>query len=56
VQDEKPHNRRDDTGAPERSAKRPYSTPKLVEYGHVAKLTQSGGNTVTESTIPKMQV
>jgi hypothetical protein len=30
------------------SARRPYAPPTLVEYGSVAKLTQSGGNTVVE--------
>lgn len=30
------------------SLRRPYSRPTLVEYGSVAKLTQSGGNTVVE--------
>jgi hypothetical protein len=30
------------------SGRRPYTPPTLVEYGSVAKLTQSGGNTVVE--------
>jgi hypothetical protein len=33
--------------------RRPYATPRLVEYGNVAKLTQSGGNTKVESGNPK---
>ena len=28
--------------------RRPYTTPALIEYGSVAKLTQSGGNTLLE--------
>lgn len=28
-----------------RPAKRPYRTPHLERYGHVSKLTQSGGST-----------
>lgn len=31
-----------------------YSTPQLEEYGHVAKLTQSGGSTKTEAGNPLM--
>jgi hypothetical protein len=27
-----------------KTTKKPYSPPKLVEYGHVAKLTQGGGS------------
>ena len=30
--------------AHEREGKRPYATPRLIEYGSVAKLTQSGGS------------
>jgi hypothetical protein len=29
--------------AGEESAKKPYVSPRLVEYGNVAKLTSSGG-------------
>lgn len=35
--------------------KRPYAKPKLQEYGSVAKLTQSGGSTMTESGVPLMR-
>ncbi len=28
--------------------RRPYDTPKLIEYGTVAKLTQAGGNSSTD--------
>lgn len=34
--------------------KRPYAKPKLLEYGSVAKLTQSGGSTTSEPA-PKMK-
>lgn len=30
------------------SPKKTYAKPRLVEYGSVAKLTQSGGSTTTE--------
>jgi hypothetical protein len=41
----------DEQRTPERAArdrepKRPYTPPRLIEYGSVAKLTQSGGSTV----------
>ena len=29
----------------EREGKRPYATPRLIEYGSVAKLTQATGST-----------
>jgi hypothetical protein len=29
-------------------ARRPYVTPELIEYGTVAKLTQTGGQTVSD--------
>ena len=32
-----------------------YSTPRLEEYGHVAKLTQSGGSTKSEAGNPRMR-
>ncbi len=32
--------------------RRPYVTPTLVQYGSVAKLTQSGSSTSPEGTIP----
>ncbi len=31
-----------------RTGKKPYTTPGLVEYGSVAKLTQTGGVTVKD--------
>lgn len=33
----------------QRKQKRPYAKPRLLEYGSVAKLTQSGGTTRTET-------
>lgn len=38
---------------PSSEAKKPYSAPKLTEYGSVSKLTMSGGSTWTESGVPK---
>ena len=32
----------------EKGKRRPYAKPKLLEYGSVAKLTQSGGSTANE--------
>jgi len=29
---------------PSRGSRRPYATPRLVEYGSVAKLTHGGGS------------
>ena len=40
--------------APEtRAARRPYSKPKVQEYGSIAKLTQSGGSTKPEGGTKK---
>ena len=33
---------------PSGKPRRPYAKPKLLEYGSVAKLTQSGGSTANE--------
>jgi len=35
--------------------RRAYTTPRLQRYGHVSKLTQSGGTTLSEAGNPKMQ-
>ena len=35
--------RHDEAGRNARPARRPYTAPKLVEYGSVAKLTQGNG-------------
>lgn len=32
-----------------------YTTPRLEEYGHVSKLTQSGGSTKVEAGNPAMK-
>lgn len=37
-------------------ARRPYVAPELVEYGSIAKLTQSGGSTRSESGVPVMRM
>ena len=40
------------TGASgEHGKRRPYAKPLLIEYGSVAKLTQSGGSTVNEPAV-----
>jgi len=31
--------------------RRPYATPELIEYGTVAKLTQTGGETAHDSLV-----
>lgn len=33
-----------------RVTRKQYSAPRLVEYGHVGKLTQSGGNTHSDGS------
>jgi hypothetical protein len=35
--------------------RRPWETPQLIEYGSVAKLTQSGGSTAKESGVPSQK-
>jgi hypothetical protein len=37
---------------PDRPARKPYVTPRLEEYGHVAKLTQGGGASLSEPNNP----
>lgn len=41
--------------ASRRVPRKRYSPPRLEEYGHVAKLTQSGGTTKTETGNPNMK-
>ncbi len=36
--------------------RRTYSRPKFIEYGSVAKLTQSGGSTKDEGTVVAKQM
>jgi hypothetical protein len=38
--------------APRSAGRRKYKAPRLEEYGHVAKLTQSGGSTKNEPGNP----
>jgi hypothetical protein len=33
---------------PEPRARKPYTPPELIEYGTVAKLTQTGGATIVD--------
>jgi hypothetical protein len=42
---------RDNEAKPVRN-RRPWETPQLIEYGSVAKLTQSGGSTIKETGVP----
>ena len=35
--------------------RRPWETPQLIEYGSVAKLTQSGGSTAKEMGTPSQK-
>jgi hypothetical protein len=35
--------------APDDTAKKPYTSPRLVEYGSIAKLTETGGRPVADS-------
>lgn len=39
----------------EAASRRPYTCPRLVEYGSIAKLTQSQGSTLPEGGRPHMQ-
>jgi hypothetical protein len=39
--------------APHPAGRKKYKTPRLEEYGHVAKLTQSGGSTRAEPGNPR---
>ena len=33
------------------NTRRPYAKPRLLEYGSIAKLTQSGGSTTNEPAV-----
>ena len=44
--------RKDDTQAQPPARKRPYTRPRLTEYGSVAKLTRTGSGTIIEGTSP----
>lgn len=45
---------RQDPAITDRPPRKKYTTPRLEEYGHVAKLTQSGGSTMLETGFPAM--
>jgi hypothetical protein len=47
---------RRDGGAKTPRPRRAYSTPKVVTYGSVQKLTQSGGSTVAEGSLVAKQM
>lgn len=36
---------------PVRTRKKPYTTPVVTEYGNVAKLTQGGNGSITDSML-----
>jgi hypothetical protein len=38
------------------NSRQPYASPKLIEYGSVAKLTQSSGSTHVEGSVIAMQM
>ena len=40
---------------PSGPARKPYASPTLTEYGSVAKLTLSGGVSMTETGVPNMR-
>ena len=41
-----------ETPSREHPLRKPWIRPELVEYGSVAKLTQTGGSTRLESSVP----
>jgi hypothetical protein len=45
----------DHDGAREPKARRPYTSPSLVEYGSIARLTHTGGSTAKEGTTPRVK-
>ena len=47
--------KRADGGPAQHGTRRPYAKPTLLEYGSVAKLTQSAGSTAIEAGSPKMK-
>jgi hypothetical protein len=47
-----PENDRSRPAASTRPPRKRYTKPRLQEYGHVAKLTQSGGSTKSEGGNP----
>jgi hypothetical protein len=49
------NNVREQPETPRPPARRPYSPPRLQRYGHVSKLTGSGGSTRPEVGNPNMR-
>jgi hypothetical protein len=41
--------------APDTDARKPYETPRLIDYGPISKLTQGGGLTTTDGASMKRQ-
>ena len=39
-----------------KNVKKPYATPEVVEYGSVAKLTQSGAGSISDGTFTNSQL
>ena len=48
------HSRADEK--PPSDVKKAYTSPKLIEYGNVSKLTMTKGQTNTEGGIPNMRL
>jgi hypothetical protein len=46
------HDSTSDDGTKPTLGRRQWETPRLIEYGSVAKLTQSGGSTQSEAGVP----
>jgi hypothetical protein len=42
--------------SPPAGGRKAYRTPRLEEYGHVAKLTQTGGSTMNEPGNPNSKM
>ncbi len=47
--------RKTDSQRGERPHRKPYTRPALKSYGHVSRLTQSGGSTRPEAGNPAMR-
>ena len=47
---------RDERGIDSKKTRRPYTAPKLVEYGSVAKLTQGNGTVRTGDGGQRMRI
>lgn len=45
----------DQDRARESRPRRPYTSPSLVEYGSIARLTHTGGSTAREGATPRVR-